>query len=149
MFRQEPSTGSGMPGNHHGVSAAEGHGIGRGRPVGVSVAVPPTEVKPIGRGQRPKSDDTLALGRPVKDIYCYKCGERGHYQGRCGKCTRCGEAGHLRNDCPHWPKGKIVCWRCNEVGHYQYECTKLKDKTTQTEGPHEDQRSQWRQPQQQ
>ena len=49
LFRQDPATGSRIPGDHHRVSAAEGHGIGRGKPVGVSVAVPTTG-KHIGRG---------------------------------------------------------------------------------------------------
>ena len=94
-------------------------------------------------GQRPRNqDDTIAQGRPVKDIICYKCGKKGHYEGRCGRNTRCGDGGHMRNDCPHWNKSNIVCWRCDKVGHYQFECTRSKDldKATQTEGPHEYQR---------
>ena len=113
------STVGGMPG--HGVRAGggmtESHGV-RGRGRGVSrVAVPAAEVRSIGRGQRPRNDDdTLAQGRPVKDIRCYKCGNKGHYKSRCGRCTRCGDGGHMRHDCPHWNKN-IRCWRCDKPGH--------------------------------
>ena len=117
----------------------ESHGVcGRGRSV-FKVAVPAVEVRSIGRGQRPRNDDdTLAQGRPVKDIRCYKCGNKGHYESRCGRCTRCGDGGHMRNDCPHWNKNNIVCWRCDKPGHYQSQCTRKDlDKATQTEEPHE------------
>ena len=153
LFKSPASvTGSQMPGDHRRVkTAAEGHGKAQGKvPVSVSVEMPSTtsRIPSTSRKQATSiANDTLARqGRPVKDLKCFKCGKKRHYQDKCGKGTRCYKTGHMKNDCPYWPKHPIVCWKCHEVGHYHYQCTKVKDVTTQTV-PSEDQRR--RQPQQQ
>ena len=59
---------------------------------------------------------------------CFKCGMKGHYANKCGRCTRCGEVGHMRPDCQDRNKN-IRCRR---------DCI-VTDKYTQTDPPQKQQ----------